>query len=125
MELQTGIDLVEVGRIQKSLRNSRFLQRIFSREERALFVQRGGNPQTIAANFAAKEAFAKALGTGVRGFALDEVALLRDQLGKPYFQLSGRALALVKEHQWTWAVSVTHTRAYASAVVVCYGGNDR
>lgn len=51
------------------------------------------NPETIAANFAAKEAFAKALGTGVRGFSLNEVSVLRGELGAPYIKLAGNAKA--------------------------------
>ncbi|WP_312642285.1 holo-ACP synthase [Hydrogenoanaerobacterium sp.] len=122
MMIQTGIDLIEVARIAKSMQRERFMQHVFSPEEQVMFEKRGNSPQTVAANFAAKEAFAKALGTGVRGFALNEISLLRDELGKPYFQLSGNALEIVQENRYTLSVSVTHTKDYASAVVVCYGG---
>lgn len=121
MKLETGIDLVEVARIRKSMQNPRFVMRVFSPEEQALLAARNGSAQTAAANFAAKEAFAKALGTGVRGFALNEVSLLRDELGKPFFSLCGAAYAIVKQNNLTLAVSVTHTREYASAVVICMG----
>ena len=54
-------------------------------------------PQTAAANFAAKEAFGKALGTGLlREFALCETEALRDENGAPYFSFSGRAAALMQ-----------------------------
>lgn len=120
MTIQTGIDLIEVARIHHSIQSPGFLRRVFSPEEQALLAQRGMSAQTAAANFAAKEAFAKALGTGVRGFSLCEVSLLRDDLGKPYFKLSGNALQIVTRAQYTLSVSVTHTKDYASAVVVCY-----
>lgn len=122
MTILTGIDLVEVERVRKCIGSERFLRRVYSEAERELFASRGMNPQTAAANFAAKEAFSKALGTGVRGFSLNEVSLLRDGLGKPYFELTGRALSIVEQNNYTLSVSVTHTREYASAVVVCYGG---
>ena len=80
MELRNGIDLVEVERIARSMEAGPFLERFFSPEERALLLERKNAPQSVAANFAAKEAFAKAMGTGVRGFRLDEVSVLRDRL---------------------------------------------
>ena len=77
-------------------------------------------PETMAANFAAKEAFAKALGTGVRGFALGEVAVLRDSLGAPYFALSGRAKELAVGRGLAFSVSLTHTDELAAAFVVAW-----
>lgn len=120
MIIQTGIDLVEVERIQKSVARPGFLRRVFSLAEQQLFERRRNNPQTIAANFAAKEAFSKAMGTGVRGFEWNEVSLLRDELGKPYFVLSGNAKALCEQNGYLLSVSVTHTRSTAGAVVVAY-----
>lgn len=121
MNIFTGIDLVELNRIQHSLRSPRFLERVFSPEERALFRQKGDHAlQTIAANFAAKEAFAKALGQGVRGFSLAEVAVLRDPLGAPVLVLSGNAMQIATARELTFSVSLTHTKYYAAAVVVAY-----
>ena len=61
-------------------------------------------------------AFAKALGTGLRGFALNEVEVLRDALGKPYFALSGRAAA--RAEGLVFSLSLTHDGGYAAAFVV-------
>ncbi len=122
MMIQTGIDLIEVARIAKSMQKQRFMQHVFSPQEQEMFEKRGKNPQTVAVNFAAKEALSKALGTGIRGFALNEISLLRDEFGKPYFQLSGKILEIVQNNRYKLTVSVTHTKEYASAVVVCYGG---
>lgn len=116
MKLTCGTDLVSLARIEKSLENPRFLQRVFSPEERELFAARRNPLPSIAANFAAKEAFAKALGTGVRGFALTEVSALRDELGKPYYALSGRAGELAKG--WEFSLSLSHTAEYALAFAV-------
>ena len=56
---------------------------------------------------AAKEAFSKALGTGVRGFTLRDVELLRDELGKPYYVFSGKAVDIVEDKKLLAHVSVT------------------
>lgn len=78
------------------------------------------SPATIAASFAAKEAFSKALGTGIRGFALAEVSVLRDSLGAPYFALSGRAARLAEERGLRFSVSLSHTEDLAAAFVVAW-----
>lgn len=116
--LTSGIDLVEIQRIRNSMQNPRFMTRVFSEAERELFARRGMRAETVAANFAAKEAFGKALGTGIRGFSLDEVSILRDELGAPYFALTGRAEAIARERGLCFSVSLTHTAEYAVAFVV-------
>ncbi len=128
LKIVTGTDLVEIGRIAKSMENPRFLERVYSAEELALLRERAkadtplhlspSAVNTAAANFCAKEAFAKALGTGVRGFSLSEVSVLRDELGKPYLSLSGNAQKLVHEQGLTLSVSLSHAKEYATAVVV-------
>lgn len=117
--IRVGTDLVEISRIEKSLKNPRFLTRVFSEEEQKL-LQGKHLSGRAAANFAGKEAFSKSLGTGVRGFSLREVAVLRDHLGAPYLQFSGRAAEMVREQKLQFSVSLTHTEHYASAVVIAY-----
>ena len=126
--LVTGIDLVEISRIAKSMENPRFLERVYSPEELELLRTRARSdaplhlcPSAVnsaAANFCAKEAFAKALGTGVRGFSLGEVSVLRDAQGRPYLSLTGNAKKLSEQRGLTFSVSLTHAKEYASAVVV-------
>mgnify|MGYP000679058976 CR=1 FL=1 len=116
--LLAGIDLVEIKRIRKSMKNPRFLLRILGPAEYAQLKLRGFPVQSVAATFSAKEAFSKALGTGMRGFSLGEVELLREENGRPYFQLRGSALKIVQKRKIVLQVSVTHTKEYASAVVV-------
>lgn len=121
MNIVTGIDLVEIKKIEKIIQNPRFLTRVFSDQEIALFQQKGAHAvSSIAANFAAKEAFSKVLGTGIRGFSLREVSLLRHQNGAPFFDLTGRAAQLVQQQNLQLSVSVTHTDEYAAVVVVGY-----
>ncbi len=79
----------------------------------------------MAANWAAKESFAKALGTGVEGFALNEVSCLRDELGCPYLELTGNALLAAENRRLTFAVSLSHIKDIASAVVIAYEKEDK
>ena len=74
--------------------------------------------ETAAANFAAKEAFLKAAGTGLGGFAMPELAVLRQKSGAPYFALTGAAAAWVREQGLTVHVSLTHERGLANALVL-------
>lgn len=119
-KIKMGIDLTEIKRIEKSIeKNADFLMRFFGDEERQLF--RGKNASArVAAAFAAKEAFSKALGTGVKGFSLREVQALRDENGAPFLKLSGKAAELVEKSGLSLSISLTHTSDYAAAVVVAY-----
>lgn len=116
--MRVGIDSVEIERIERSLKNESFLTKVFSEKERVLFVSKRMKAETIAANFAAKEAFSKSLGTGLIGFSLNEVSVLRDGQGAPYLELTGRAEKLAKDKSFT--VSITHTETTATAVVIAY-----
>lgn len=126
MKLSSGIDLVEVARIERALarHGDRFLERVYTpREVRA---GRGRAPE-LAARFAAKEAVSKALGVGMRimsplGIAWEDVETLNERSGKPYLVLSGRAQALADElGLTTWSVSLSHDGGIAAAVVVALG----
>ena len=99
-----GVDMATISRVGKSCEKPRFLEKYFSEKEIELYKDQ---PAKLAANFAAKEAFSKALGTGVRGFAMKDVSLLRDERGKPYYEFGGRAAAIVEKKGLTCHVSVT------------------
>lgn len=109
-----GVDIVAVDRIRKALEREGFIRRFFSESEMALFKNKANPVQTIAAHFAMKEAVAKALGTGVRGFDLKEVSIERDALGRPVLVPLGRlatvleTLGIAKVH-----LSCSHEAAYA------------
>lgn len=122
--ISTGIDIIEISRIENSLKkDNRFIAKYFGEDEQQLFKQRKNAQtkiQTIAVNFSAKEAFSKALGTGVRDFSLNEVEILRNDLGAPYIKLSGKARALVEKKNASLSVSLSHTDTYATAIVVMY-----
>ena len=80
-----GIDLCDAGRLEKSLAKQSFLDHVFAPSEQALLASLGEKrrAETAAANFAAKEAFLKAAGTGLGGFAMPELAVLRKRAVRP------------------------------------------
>ena len=122
--LSVGIDLVEIDRIRRSLGNPRFLTFVYGAEERAELCARGMPAQSLAAAFAAKEAFGKALQTGVAGFSLREVQLLHRENGAPFLCLSGRALHISEERRLKFSVSVSHTKRYATAIVIAVANEE-
>lgn len=109
-----GIDLVFIPRIAALLKKGPFLQRYFTDSEIAYF-QKSENPNVLAGNFAVKEAFSKALGTGIRGFSLKDVEVLRDDLGKPVIYLHG---SLARRKFRFLECSISHDGDYATALVV-------
>lgn len=119
--MKVGIDTVEIERIEALLNSKeRFLERFFSPEECEEFSKRHNKPEHIAASFCAKEAFSKALGTGIVGFNLSEVSLLHLENGKPYLFFSGKAQEFVKESELSFDVSITHTGTLATAIVIAF-----
>lgn len=122
MVLGLGTDLIETRRVRESIDRfgERFLERIFTAGEIAYCTRKKNAAESFAARFAAKEAGAKALGTGIsRGVSWKEFEVKREVSGQPTLHLSGRAAELaeamgVKNIQ----LSLTHSRELAMAVVV-------
>lgn len=119
--LRTGIDLIEISRLEEMAPaiRQRFLKRVFTPLELELL---GDSPASLAGRFAAKEAAAKALGTGIGAISWQEIEIRRGEKGEPLLVLNGRALeiALLLGLQ-TWSVSISHNRTTAAAVVVAVG----
>lgn len=116
--LFTGIDLTEIERIKKSCQNPRFIARVFSAKEQEYFASKRNPYPSMAAAFAAKEAFSKTLGTGIRGFELNEVSVEHDPLGAPFFTFTGHAAEIVRQRKLSFSLSLTHTDTVAAAFVV-------
>jgi len=114
--LLVGTDLIEVERMAEKLRKESFVQGVFGEEERAELAAKNFAPQSAAVCFCAKEAFGKAMGTGLAGFSLQEVQLLHRPSGQPYLFLRGKAARLARDV--VFAVSAAHTKAYATVTVV-------
>ena len=115
-----GIDLCDVSRIEKSIARPAFLQHVYTPAEQALIAAHTGRKQaeTAAANFAAKEAFLKACGTGLSGFALVEVAALRQPSGAPCLEFTGKAARFMEQNHLRAHLSLTHEAGFAGAFVV-------
>ena len=104
-----GIDMVEIARIEKSMRSLRFLKFILGDSEYRQLEERKFPKQSVAANFCAKEAFSKALGTGMRGINMRDIQVLRDSLGKPYFLLSGNALNISNKENLDFSIKLLYS----------------
>ncbi len=118
-----GIDVVHTERLRAWVDRPGLLGRYLHPGEVETIKRRGeGAVLSIATRFAAKEAFAKALGVGLRGFELREVEVRNDSLGKPEILLHGKAAkALEKSGGSRVFVSLTHEEDYAVAMVVIEG----
>jgi len=115
--LGTGIDIIEIERIKKAInKNNKFLERIYTEKEIEYFKQKGYKAQTIAGNFAAKEAISKAFGTGIRGFNFKDMEILRNSLGKPVAKLYNELYELSEKLEITEIIlSISHSKDYAVA----------
>lgn len=114
-----GTDIIEIDRIRKAIKKEKFLSRFYAKEEIALFMEKKDMAPSAAANFAAKEAFSKALGTGVRSFYLKDIVILRDELGKPYVVDNQVMQAIKKQYGITCIfVTLSHSKTVAVATVV-------
>ena len=117
-----GVDIAAISRFQSFLdkNNSALLNRLFSESELTTCTKRKDAASCLAARFAAKEAFMKALGTGLRdGLSWKDIEVRNDELGKPELLLSGRAQELVTARQiQNILLSLSHDGGKAIAMVV-------
>lgn len=115
-----GTDIAEVKRFEKWVQNPQMIDRFFNEKEISSAKSEASRCQHYAVRFAAKEAFSKALGTGISGFSLKEVYITNDSEGKPLLNIEGAALSLMKEKlgDCTAFVSLSHEREYAVAFVI-------
>ena len=123
-----GCDIVKVSRLEKWVRSEgSYIERFFHEDERlseSVSFQR--RCESYAGKFAAKEAFSKALGTGISGFSLKDVYVVSDSKGKPEFRVTVKALELVEElcgKNSRIHVSISHEKEYAVAYAVIETGN--
>lgn len=119
--LKTGVDIIEIQRIQSALdrHGNRFLQRVFTPAE---VLECDRRADRLAVRFAAKEAVSKTLGTGIGPVSWREIETLHKPSGEPYLILHGRARQIADFLRLsTWAVSLSHSRQNAVAVVVASG----
>jgi holo-[acyl-carrier protein] synthase len=126
MIVGSGIDLVEIGRIQRSMDRygQRFLDRVYTASEQAYCLRKRKAAESFAARFAAKEAGAKALGTGItHGVSWLEIEVGREPGGRPTLRFHGRAAEFAARlGARRAALSITHTEELAMASVVLEDG---
>lgn len=119
MIVGVGTDIIEIDRIEKALeRTPRFLEKTFTKNEIKLFKSKSMKIETIAGNFAAKEAISKAIGTGFRGFNFNDIEVIRDELGKPKANLSDKVLKVIGKENIILHISISHNKGQAIAFVV-------
>ena len=122
-----GVDAIEISRVRLALtRTPTLLDRLFTERERASCVTRCGDLRYggLAARFAAKEAVAKALGTGIKGFSFRDIEVLTDPSGRPTVALRGGAAAAAAAagvEQVHVSLSHSHDVAVANAVAESSG----
>ncbi len=116
MFMSIGIDIVQICRIEKAMKSSKFVHKILTPAE----IDAGTHNSFMhtSASFAAKEAFSKAMGTGLREFKFDDISVMHDELGKPYFVFSQKLTDMLAKKGITEVeVSISHEKDYAIAVV--------
>ena len=115
-----GTDLCSVGRIRRAAENEAFRKAVFTEEELAYAASRGaGRDVSLAAAFAAKEAFVKALGTGFGRLRPGDIGVGHDGAGAPFYRPGEKAAALMQEKGVAriW-LSLTHEGDLAMAAAV-------
>lgn len=126
MIVGTGIDIAEIPRIQRSVERfgARFLNRVYTAQEQAYCLRKRNSAESLGARFAAKEAAAKALGTGIsRGVTWREIEVVREPAGRPSLLFRGRAAERAERlGVRNAALSLTHSSHTAMASVVLEDG---
>lgn len=124
--LDIGIDIIEIDRIKNSLnKRGDFLKKLFTDKEIELFESKGYKAETIAGNFAAKEAISKSLGLGIRGYNFKDIEILRDDLGKPIVNTYNNLEKICIDYNISQIkVSISHGKDYAVANAIAIIGGE-
>jgi holo-[acyl-carrier protein] synthase len=121
MRLATGIDLIEISRIEEVIarHGKHYLERIYTPAE---LDQCGKRAESLAGRWASKEAVAKALGCGIGDVLWKEIEILGDEQNAPVLTLHGAAKQKADELGLTqWSVSISHSQSHSVAFVVMIG----
>jgi holo-[acyl-carrier protein] synthase len=121
--LGTGIDIVENIRLKKSLKNKLFISRIFSANEILLSKKTNNVTSYYSKRFAAKEAFAKSIGTGFRNnLNFKDISIVNNKVGKPSFVITDKLKKIVKKifktSSFNFFLSISDEKKYSVAFVV-------
>ena len=121
--LGIGVDIVENSRITESLKNNRFIKRIFSNLEILTANKIKDKKSYYSKRFAAKEAFAKSIGTGFRGdLNFKDISIVNDKFGKPSFIINEKIKKIVKKQfktsSFNFFLSISDEKKYSIAYVI-------
>ena len=119
MILGVGTDIIEIDRIKNAIDNTPgFLEKVFTEREVEELSKNTLRVESVAGNFAVKEAVSKAVGTGIRGFSFRDIEVYRDELGKPKVRVSSKIEEVIKSKDYLFNVSISHNKTMAIAFVV-------
>ena len=105
--LGVGVDIIENSRIKKSIKNKKFLSRVFSKIEIINSKKNNNKSGYFSKRFAAKEAFSKALGSGFRnGLNFNDISVVNDSYGKPSIKLNSKLKNIINKRFKTIKVNV-------------------
>jgi len=128
MVIGTGIDIVDINRIERLMARwgDVFLDRVFTEKEIVWCQRRTRPPECFAIRFAAKEAFLKAIGWGLRnGIQWTDIEVENDLMGKPSFSFHRKAKEVLENLRIQKALlTLSHDRPYAVAQVLLEEGHD-
>ena len=121
--LGIGVDIIQNNRIKNSIKNHKFRDRIYSKNELKLSVSSKNKIGYFSKRFAAKEAFAKALGTGFRNnLNFKDIEVINDKLGKPYYSKSNKINQIVKKKfkvkNFNCFLSISDEKDYSTAFTI-------
>jgi holo-[acyl-carrier protein] synthase len=121
--LGIGVDIVENSRIAKALKNKLFIKRIFSNTEILIANNIKDKKNYYSKRFAAKEAFAKSIGTGFRDdFNFKDLSIINDKLGKPSFVINEKIKKIIKKQfkttSFNFFLSISDEKKYSVAYVI-------
>lgn len=121
--LGIGVDIIENNRIKKSIKNSNFKNRIYSTNELKLSLLTINKASFFSKRFAAKEAFAKALGTGFRNnLNFKDIEVINDKLGKPYYVKNKKISKIVQKNfnvkNFNCFLSISDDKDYSTAFTI-------
>ena len=117
-----GNDIIEIERVEKAISKEGFIAKVYTQREIENIVKRGNRTETYAGIFSAKEAVSKAIGTGVREFALTDLEILNDDLGKPYVIVSDKLNKVIqrKKENYQIEIAISHSKKYATAMAIIF-----
>jgi holo-[acyl-carrier protein] synthase len=118
-----GVDIIENNRIKNSLKNLKFKKRIYSAKELAQSSLSKNKVGFFSKRFAAKEAFAKALGTGFRGnLNFKDIEIVNDKKGKPYYLKSKKISKIIHKNfnikKYNCFLSISDEKDYSTAFTI-------